>query len=69
MGLELVKLLIIRGMVYIFTQTHIKSFTPNTPYIPFKENVEMYGRYTNILPNNSDTIIYYNKNMYHSILI
>lgn len=31
MGLKLVKRVIIRGMMHIFTQTHGKNFTQNTP--------------------------------------
>lgn len=33
MGLELVKRLIIRSMMYIFTQIHVKNFTLYTPHI------------------------------------
>jgi hypothetical protein len=33
-GPEFVKRLIIKNMMYIFTQTHVKIFTPNTLHIP-----------------------------------
>lgn len=37
MGLELVKRLIKRSMMHILTQTHVKSFTPNTPHVPLNK--------------------------------
>lgn len=36
MGPEFVKRLIKRSMMYIFTPTHVKNYTPNTPYIALK---------------------------------
>lgn len=34
MGLELVKRLIIRSIIYILTQTHVKNFNPNKRHVP-----------------------------------
>lgn len=36
-GLEFVKCLIIISMMYIFTKTHVKNLTPDTPHIPLRE--------------------------------
>lgn len=37
MGLDFVKRLIIKIMMYIFTQAHVKNLTPNTPHKPLNE--------------------------------
>lgn len=44
MGLKLVKRVIIRGMMHIFTQTHGKNFTQNTPHVLLKENVRSQAK-------------------------